>query len=392
MCTGDPPRRGILALCCFCMATSNFLMMGPALCLSTMAGDLGMAQEAQKGVFLSASFWGLGAMSLVSGWLADRWGFRLLLGVSALLQMAGLLLISMAAGQEQAIGGGLLGGVGRGMVSAPLTALLCSLYPDERTWVSNLFHGFYYVGVVLTVLLVLALLQLGWGWRPMFQLYAVLVLSYGLAALVLPLPGPVPRTAEAGRTSVRHLVRQPAFAVLLAATFCIGIAEIGPSNWLPYFIEQATGASREVAAIGLLLFAATMAAGRLSVLVLVRRWGVQRFFVAAGLLCVCSLLLAALPVGTGFSVFWLAVLGLGLAGIYPTMLGYTGDRFPRAGPPMFALLNGANILGGVIGPVSVGLAADAAGLRPAMGLLAFAPLIFVVSLLLAPRPRSARMR
>ncbi len=134
--------------------------------------------------------------------------------------------------------------------------------------------------------------------------------------------------------------------------------------------------------MGLLLFGTTMAVGRLAVSALVPRWGVERFFTVGGLTCAASLVLAALPVGTAFTVFWLMVLGLGISGSFPTLLGHAGDRFPQAGASMFAVLSGASLFGGVIAPMSIGLAADAFGLRPAMGLLAAAPLLLVVSLLM----------
>ena len=49
---------------------------------------------------------------------------------------------------------------------------------------------------------------------------------------------------------------------------------------------------------------------------------------------------------------------------------------------MFALLNGASVFGGVVGPISVGLVADVLGLRLAIGLLAIAPVFWLGSLLL----------
>ena len=50
-------------------------------------------------------------------------------------------------------------------------------------------------------------------------------------------------------------------------------------------------------------------------------------------------------------------------------------------------MNSAAIFGGVAGPLGIGVAADAFGLRSAMGLLAVAPLGFVVLLLLVREPR-----
>ena len=375
------PRRAILALCCLCMSLGSLMTVGQAICLSKMANDLGMAQEAQKGLFLGISFWGLALMTAVSGRLADRLGFRLLLMGSGLLQLAGMLLISSAEQQGVAMAGALLGGLGRGMVTAPLSALLCAIYPEGRTWASSLLHGFFHIGLILTVVLVLLLLHLGWDWRALFRLFAILAVSYGLVALFVRLPGTASLQEEAGHMPLREIARQPAFVLLLVSMFFCGVTEVGVASWLPYFIEQTAGTSQALGAFGLLLFGVVMAAGRFSVSTLVRRLGTRFIFAAGGALCMVSLPLAALPVGTAFTVFWLAALGLGISGIFPAMLGCAGDRFPRGSASMYAVLVCAAILGCVAGPMSIGLAADALGLRPAMGLLAITPLIWMVLML-----------
>ena len=123
-----------------------------------------------------------------------------------------------------------------------------------------------------------------------------------------------------------------------------------------------------------------MAAGRLAAPAIVRRMGVKFIFIASSSLSAVSILLAALPVGTVFTVFWLTVLGVAISVNYPTLLAYAADRFPRANASMFAILNGAAIGGCIAGPASIGLAAEVFGLRPAMGLLAIAPIALLIGL------------
>ena len=380
------PRQVILVLCCYCMAANSILLVAPALCLSALAVDLGLQSELQKGLFLSAILWGMVLTSLLSGWAADRLGFRLLLLLSTLLQGVGLVQISLVQSPWPAIAGSFLAGLGRGMISAPLTALLCTLYPENRTRVTGIFHAFFHIGMVAFILLTLGLLQLDWNWRIIFQLFNGLILAYGVAALFAPLPGPSTPAAAKDRQPLWDVARQPVFVLLMAISFLTAIVEIGAGNWLPYFIELTTGASRTFSGFGLLLFAVALSVGRIAVFSLLHKWGVKPYFWVAGLVCVGSLLLAALPLGALSTTFWLAVLGLGISGVYPTLLGYAGDLFPRAGSAIFILMNSTAILGGVAGPLSIGLAADAFGLRPAMGLLALAPLGFIVLVLLIREP------
>jgi len=215
----DLPRRRLAALCCSCMFTGSSILMGPATCLGAIAADLGLESEAQKGLFLSASIWGLGVLMMPSGWLADRLGFCLLLFISALLQGLALILVSLAQEFWVALLGSFATGVGRGMVSAPMTSLLCAIYPDRRTQVTSLLHGFYYVGMIFTLALIMGLLELEKSWRIIFQVLGALVFSYGIAALFVTLPGPVRAAEQAGRTALWAIVRRPTFLLLAASIF-----------------------------------------------------------------------------------------------------------------------------------------------------------------------------
>ena len=144
------PRRPIVLLCWYTMATGCMIVVGPATCLSPISADLGMTSETEKGFFLGLPFWGLGSVTLFSGWLAERLGYRWLLVTSSLMQSAGQLAVAAADTQMQAFAGILLTGLGRGMPAAPLNALLTTLFPDNRTGVMNVFHAFFYIGMVLT--------------------------------------------------------------------------------------------------------------------------------------------------------------------------------------------------------------------------------------------------
>ena len=343
--------------------------------------------HAQKGMFLSAAFWGLVLAMLVSGPLADRRGFRAVLPVGAALQATGLCLISVAHSQWLALAGGISLGAGTGMADALFTPLVCTVYPRRRTRVSNLLHAFYPIGLVLTISLILALRHWSWTWRGIFLVLAVLALPHGLAVLFLRLPtssyeGPT-------RLALRRILRKGPFLLIVGGIFLAGVTEMGPSSWLPNFVEEATHASQAIGGVGMLLFGVTMIAGRLSAAVMVERLGLRRFFVVGSVLCTASLLLAAAPVGTVFTISWLCVLGFGVAGFWPTILACAGDRFPQAGASMYSLLSASGCFGAAVAPIAIGLAAGHLGLAGAMAMLVVAPLILIilmVQLLKSPLP------
>ena len=69
---------------------------------------------------------------------------------------------------------------------------------------------------------------------------------------------------------------------------------------------------------------------------------------------------------------------MAVSGLFPTAVGYAGDRFPTANASLFAVINSSAILGSVAAPAAVGVVADYLGLRPALASLALAALAFLI--------------
>ena len=423
-------NRIVLAVCCYCLLTASFVAIGPATCLIDISADLDMNLDTSKGLFLSGPFWALTCMILASGWFADRLSFKTLLVASTVLQSTGLMLVSMADHMWIAVAGAVLGGAGRGMIMAPLNSVICLLYPECRARMMNLLHGFFHVGMVLSISLVLVLMHFGWSWQWIFRLLAMPPLSCGALALALPLPPmasasplrarvktgtgcvsdqvgdaevdidkvPVPIISqpltgtenasanadgqgEPQRLPLRWFFGQRTFRWLLLALFGCGITELGPMNWLAYFITQTGQTTRMAGATGLLFFGLLMACGRFGASALVNRVGPKTVFLGFGLVSSVSLVLAAVFVDPMLTIFFLCVLGLGVSAAFPTIVGFAGDYFPQGGASMYALLAAASTFGGVVGPMGIGLAADGIGIRHAMVVLAVVPLMAMALLL-----------
>ena len=369
------------------MAAASTTILGAASCLSVIATDLGMRTELMKGLFLSSPVWSSALTSLASGWLVDRLGYRLQVLLSSLLQAAGLAAVAMASDQLDALVGGAVTGLGRGMMTPPMTALMCSLYTENRVRIVNLYHSSWYIGMVAFLLFTLGVLELGIGWRTLFAMFAGMVLLYSPAAMLRFLPGPrAARSEDAGeRLSFWRVARNRDFQLLAVSLFFCSITEVTAASWLPYYLEVEIGSSRSQGAVGLTAFAAVMAVSRLSMPLAVRRFGLRTVFIVTGLACTISSPMAAWQDNPIFVVLWLSVLGFAVSGIYPSVNAHAGDRFPNAGSAMFGMLNSIGLLGALVGPVAFGSAADFVGLRWAMALVALAPLVWMVSLMRAVR-------
>jgi len=368
-------RGAVLAACCTGMVAMGVATNVGPLCLTALAADLQHMGRAAQGWFLGVLFFGGVAGILTSGPLGDRIGFRVPLAVSALLQAGGLLVVSAAASPAVALCGAGLAGFGCGVLDALVTPLACAAFPRSRGRTANFLHAFYPVGMFVVVLGVLGLFHAGWPWRAIYRLAAVACLPHGAAFLVLRLPD---KSHEGDtRLPARRLLRRGSFLLLVGCIFLAGLTELGASQWLPAYIEEATGGVRAAGALGLLLFGTAMTLGRLLNSAASRRFGAQRLFTLGATLCIACLLLAAVPAPAAFTTGCLAVLGMAVSGLWPNTLALAGDRFPRAGASMYAVLHAAGNMGGS-GPVFVGLVGAGLHLRAGIGFLAAAPMAAIL--------------
>ena len=380
-------RRVILAVACYAMAAGSTMMLGAASCLSVIAADLGMDTELSKGLFLSSPIWSSALTSICSGWLVDRLGYRLQISISSLVQAVGLVVVATATEPVHALAGGTITGLGRGMVSAPMTALLCDLYAENRVRITGIHHSSWYIGVCVILLLVLVAFEFNVGWRNLFGLFAVLVLVYAPAAFLKSMPGR--RAARSVRFGERIPFREVAghwsFRFLVLGLFFSTITEVTASLWMPYYLEISIGSSRSFGAVGLMFYSLVMAIGRLTTPLVVRRLGLRTVVCITGLACLVSSPLAAWHNHPSAVVAWLSVLGFAVSGIYPSVNAHAGDRFPTAGSTMFAAFNSVALLGALTGPIAFGLTADFVGLRWALAATTVVPLAWMSSLALGVR-------
>jgi hypothetical protein len=186
-------------------------------------------------------------------------------------------------------------------------------------------------------------------------------------------PAPVPRGArpQRARSGPRTLL-----LVLGLIAGCTAYGEGAVTDWGALHLRESLQASPAVAAAGYGAFALSMACGRLGGSRLVRALGTTHVLVYGTLLAAIGMLTAALAPVALVALVGFALVGLGLANVFPlaiaragavggssgvalaSTVGYTGLL---GGPPVIGLLVGAVGLPAALASVSV-LAALAAGL------------------------------
>lgn len=212
---------------------------------------------------------------------------------------------------------------------------------------------------------------------------------FAVAAVLFGVPGLIatwrlPREdqdADAHAPKLRW-TRIPARLVLLgmACFFCL-MAEGGASDWSAKLVRDELAGTAALGAIAYAVFSIGMGTGRLLADRLWARWGADGLLRRSGALAALGF-----AVGLGAGTAWTAIagfaaLGVGLAGVVPTLFRAGADEPGVSTGPALAAVSSLGYLGFLAGPPIIGGLAQFTSLRVACGVLVLAGLIV---LLLAP--------
>lgn len=204
---------------------------------------------------------------------------------------------------------------------------------------------------------------------PTFAATAVVLIAGGLLVgpwLVVPeAPAdPGERSGDAPPRSPGQISAVIWMLGLLALSGQVGEGAAG--DWSAVYLHVNLGTSAGVAASALAAFSITMAAGRVAGDRLATRFGSVRLVRASGLLAGLGLAAGLLVASPAAAIAGFALLGAGLAGIFPQIVSSAVRLDPsRAGRNIgrIAAVAYSGLLGG---PVAIGAAASGVGLRDAL--------------------------
>jgi MFS family permease len=222
--------------------------------------------------------------------------------------------------------------------------------------------------------------------------FAGAALVFGTLGLVATLR--LPRDdhdADAEAPKLRWTRMPVRLAVIGVACFFSLLAEGGASDWSAKLVRDELAGTAALGAIAYAVFSIGMGAGRLLTDRLWARWGAGGLLRRSGALAALGFAVG-LGVGTvPTAIAGFVALGLGLAGVIPTLFRAGADQPGVSTGPALAAVSSLGYLGFLAGPPMIGAIAQLTSLRAACGVLVLAG---VVVLVLAPfagaHPRSER--
>jgi MFS family permease len=154
--------------------------------------------------------------------------------------------------------------------------------------------------------------------------------------------------------------------VLGLVALCGQVGEGSAGDWSAVYLHVNLGTSPAVAALALGAFSIAMAAGRVAGDRLASRFGPVRLVRASGLVAGLGLA-AGLLIGTpAAAIAGFALLGVGLAGIFPQIVSVAARLDPGQAGRNIGRIAAVAYSGLLGGPVAIGAIASGVGLRDAL--------------------------
>lgn len=359
-------RRGLLrAFAVFGVFWGAWSAVLPAVQQGVGLGD------GQLGLALGAIAVSAVPMMPLAGRLVDRFGARRTLPATLVAFAAVLPLLATAGGAGSLVAWLVLLGAATGALDVVVNATTAGWERVERSRLMSLVHGAFSVGVLVGSACAGLARQAGAGPLPVVVTVAALVLLVGVTQPPYRRATPDPQPSDRHRRLPALLV---GIGLLTAGAFFV---EDALQSWSALHLERGLGASPALSGLGPGLYAAAMAAGRLSGGALARfRDG--PVLSAFALLLTGGIALTALAPSPAVALAGLALAGAGTSVLAPVLYSAVGSRAPagREGADL-ATVTALGYVGFVAGPPSVGAVSAATSLPVAIGALG------VVALLLA---------
>jgi FHS family glucose/mannose:H+ symporter-like MFS transporter len=356
----ESSRRALFVCACLGLLTFGIVLTTLGSVLPSIIERFGI-DKAQAGALFLLMTLGILAGSLVFGPLVDHYGYKGILLAAIVLIFVGLEGIAFAPSLGLLRTAIVVIGFGGGIINGGTNALVADISSGERGANLNLLGVFFGVGAV-GVPFVLATLTGRFSQSALIAGVGALVVVPLAVIAVTRFPAPkhaqgFPIAAAGG------LLKDPLLLLMGLILFLESGIEITVGGWTSTFVKEELAVPAEPALLLLSLYWLGMMLARIALGRILRR---ASHFSALYTCLVIALAGAALLL-TARDVTAAAVgvflLGVGFAAMFPTVLGFIGDRYAALSGTAFSLAIAMALVGGMLLPYVTGVLGDKYGMR-----------------------------
>lgn len=356
----ESSRRVLFACACLGMLAFGIVLTTLGAVLPSIIERFGLDKPQAGALFLFMTL-GIVAASLVFGPMVDRYGYKEILLAATALILAGLEGIAFAPTLGLLRVAIVMIGFGGGIVNGGTNALVADISSGERGANLNLLGVFFGVGAV-GVPFVLATLTGRFSESALIAgVGALVVVPFAvIAASRFPTPKQpqgFPIAAAGG------LLRDPLLLLMGVMLFLESGIELTVGGWISTFVKEVLDVEAGKALILLSLYWLGMMLTRIALGRILRRAshiGVLYVCLAIALAGAALLLTTHIVAVAAAGVF---LLGVGFAAMFPTVLGFIGDRYATLSGTAFSLAIAIALVGGMLLPYVAGILGGRYGMR-----------------------------
>ncbi|MCO5177806.1 MAG: MFS transporter [Thermomicrobiales bacterium] len=332
------------------------------------SGAFGSAQ-------LVASFVSVAVVTVYAR-VAARIGPRSIAGVGLMLMVIALLWLAWAGSLAMLVVALAVFGASTGMLDGAMIQGSVDWERAAKRARMNVMHAGFSVGAVVGAIAAGLGLAAGADY-PTLLIFAAALVAVTLAATAIiayPPSGPAPSGSSG---SWRPVLAAPGIGALIGIVVWSVVVESVAFVWAVIYLRDDLGASAAAGGASFALFNATMFAGRMLNSLLVVRLGARSSLLVSGAgIAVGGLLLVASS-SVPLAMLALALAGLGVAGIFPTVMSESASRLPDHSRELTAVIMTVTYIAFMITPPAIGWIAELSSLRTAMLLLPTSGLVII---------------
>ncbi len=330
------------------------------------------------GMLMSVMFAGYALFGLLSGYLPLYIGMKrsFILFVAALAVGMGMLLVS--GNPIWLLLSMFVIGISKGGVNAYNNQIV-SVFSGGDAGPLNLLHAAFATGALLAPIIALLCSSVdSTGWR-IPVLIAVIIAAVGIF-FMLPMKldnSMYEQNSSEGKSSSLGFFKEKIFIISLTMSFLYQFTEGSLMSWLTtYFIDSKvmTDASAQLITSTLWI---SLLAGRAACITLSRRMKTQNMLLVLGSLQVIFFIMLVTSHNLLPMVLATIGLGLGMSGMYGTLVANCGDLFSRY-PTSMAYWGLISSLGATISPTLIGIIAGRSSMRAGFVVLAMAAFVLLI--------------
>lgn len=344
----------------------------------------------EVGWISGAAFWGFGLSILFGGPLVDALGMRTLARVAAAGHIGGALLTIAAPNFLVLFLATLVVGVANGLVEAFVNPLVATVYRDDKTSTLVALHAWFPGGIVIGGLLAYGFTQIGLGWQA--KMLLLLVPSAGYTLMFARESFPATESAAAGVSfaGMAAEIRRPLFLVIWICMWLTAATELGPGQWYANIFNEVMRSDTQAGVILLVWVNGIMYVMRQFFGRLPHHVSPPALIAATAPIAAAGLYMFGRTADAPTWFLAAALLAIGTAFWWPTMLGITSERFPRGGPLLLAIIGASGAVSTALAGPVMGWINDTSGAGAVLPTWAILPVVLTIVFLLIAAADRAR--